>query len=250
MYHQNMQYIAEIGKKWGESGALFIAAFLSSFFLLFILIEPFLSSFYHLKEGLEGPTIQAHIRSEAQNPENASPNEPQKEVLTRQTSEKEGLLPPKTPTAIETSPSPPAINPVATPEIFAFNAAPNIESPSSAPILGGRSGLRSKAPSAPGPKKNRDSISDEALATYRNQTGQEVERRQAQVELAQVMSSLETNEEYSCSSKNSSGNVQCLPTTPKAAFLAWVIGRLYPNETCISVQASQMNGFKKQECSR
>lgn len=265
-----MRYFGAMNKKWGESGALFIAAFISSFFLLFILIEPLIRPFYHSQKGLDVPVIQVNFANNKTDSADISNLEaPRKKPLELkgQINKDENFQKSEHSQAIASPPEElkPPIPPAGILDGFSFAPTQRAsENPSSAPILGGRSGFRAKAPSAPGPKKSTDNASDQALETHRNQIGREVERRQAQLELAQVMTSLEANEEYRCSSKNNlkgseikkmqptsnPENVQCLPSTPKAAFLAWVIGRLYPDEACIRVQVSQFNGLKKDECGR
>ena len=256
-------------KKWVESNALFIAAFISSLFLLFVLIEPLMIPFYYSKRGLESSAIRVNYvtnipNSINQNSLDTSKNElllEKSQIAANENSQKSDpsqiILPPPV-----LSPYSAPAGSSSSPNGFSFNTPQPSESVNSTPILGGRSGFRSKAPSSPGPKKGVDSASDQALETYRNQVGREAERRQAQTELAQVMTSLETHEEYRCVSKSKSEGtdktkmqptsnsliVQCNPASPKAAFLEWVIGRLYPENTCITIYASKLNGFKKLDC--
>lgn len=74
------------------------------------------------------------------------------------------------------------------------------------------------------------------------------------------MNSLEAQEEYQCTIRKDGGSnpktpkenigviAQCKPSTPKAAFLEWVIKRLFVDEACANISASQPRGLQKKGC--
>ena len=263
-----MQYFDALRGKWGEVHTLFIAAFIASFFLLFILIEPLLNSFFFQKEGVESLVIQTYLsrhssdsvdKNQGQNLNNQAllSKNPQMNQQQQGALIAEKFSPPE---SVEMPPNRAAPANIPAPHNFAFGSAPNISNPNSNPLLGVGSGFRSKPNSPPGPKKNSGTASDQALENYRNQMGQEFESRQAQAELAQLMSSLEMNEQYQCTlrgntqsqqkSKGAEGEliVRCSPASPKATFLEWIIKRIFVQELCANIAASASQGFQKKSC--
>jgi hypothetical protein len=265
-----MRYLGALQNKWGEVHTLFIAAFLACFFLLFILIEPLLKSFFLQKSGQESLVIQAYLNRAGTNfdqqnqaedsnkkaPLNKDPqiSEPQQEQGALKTEKN------PSPQSLETPQNMAAPPPMPAPQTFAFGAAPHINSPSSSPLIGMGSGFRSKPNAPPGPKKTTDTASDQALENDRKQVGQEFEKRQAQAELAQLMGSLESHEQYQCTLRGNPQAAQksqgaqseliarCSPVTPKAQFLEWIIKRLYAQELCANIAASASQGFQKKSC--
>jgi len=265
-----MRYLGALQNKWGEVHILFIAAFITCFFLLFILIEPLLDSFFLQKSGQESPVIQAYLnragtnfdqQNQAEDPNKKAPLSQDSQISQPQL-EQGALKTEKNPSpqSLEMPPNMAAPPPMPAPQLFAFGAAPHINSPSSSPLIGMGSGFRSKPNSPPGPKKTTDTASDQALENNRKQVGQEFEKRQAQAELAQLMGSLESHEQYQCTltgnpqatQKNQGAEsgliARCSPATPKAQFLEWILKRLYAQELCANIAASASQGFQKKSC--
>ncbi len=252
-----MGYFDALQKKWGEADTLFIAAFIGSFFLLFILIEPLISPFFSLKKGQEGTVIRTYLSRESQDLENKNQG---KDTTTNPESKKpETLKAEKLSELAQVPPNIPAPANMPMPNQFTFGAAPNISNPSSSPLIGVGSGFHSRPSAPPGPKKTTDTASDLALENDRKQMGQEVERRQAQAELGQLMASLESNEQYQCTIRSSNQGkqntgmqsdplVRCTPSSAKAGFLEWIMKRLYAQELCANIAVSQSQGFQKKTC--
>jgi hypothetical protein len=265
-----MRYLGALQNKWGEVHTLFMAAFLAGFFLLFILIEPLLNSFFLPKSGQESPVIQAYLNRAGTNfdLQNQADNSNKKVSLSEDAQisgpqVEQGTLKTEkapSPQSLEMPPNMATPPPMPAPQPFAFGAAPHINSPSSSPLIGMGSGFRSRPNAPPGPKKTTDTASDQALENNRKQVGQEFEKRQAQAELAQLMGSLESNEQYQCTLRGNSQNEQksqgaqselitrCSPATSKAQFLEWILKRLYAQELCAIIAASPSQGFQKKSC--
>lgn len=265
-----MRYFGALHKKWGETDALFAAACISSVFLLFIVIEPLITPLFQPKKTGEGSVIRTQLRAADSDSDNKTESQdPNKKIPTNSDSERTEPLPPpkqdslKTETPPRSSESASGMPPTANtpePNTYAFGAAPNIANPQSSPLIGAGGGFHSRPSTPPGPRKTTDTASDQALESYRNQIGQEAERRQAQAELAELMSSLESNEQYQCTIRSNNKAAQknkntesipiarCTPNTPKSEFLEWILKRLYAGEICVNVSASQSQGFQKRVC--
>lgn len=271
-----MRYFGAIRKMGSETNVLFISALISSFLMLFILIEPLLSPFYHSKQGQVIKVNLAAMEAISDNQRSAETlreeaQQIKKEASTDAATTEPHSAKPKTP-ASQTAPitSSPEVVPTSPqsnstnspPSQFTFNATPLNPTPYSDPIMGGRTGFRSKPPKSPGPQKTTDTASNRALEAYKNQIGKEVDQRHAQAELGQLMGSLELNEEYQCfirenkeskqktQNADSSLKVACKPASPKAGHLEWIVKRLSYEEECANIYISQLRGLIKERCSK
>lgn len=266
-----MRYFGAIQKIGSETNILFIGALISSFLMIFILIEPLLGYFYHPKKESQGPVIRAiftNTETKSDNQRSAQTlrgeNQPTKkeDSGSKVNSESKNAITPLSSPQEITPSFTQANNSISSPSQFAFNTAPPNPSPYSDPVLGGRSGFRSKPPTTPGPQKTTDTASDQALEVYKNQIGKEVEQRHAQAELGQLMASLEMNEEYQCSIKRTQTDqqkvkkitpppiAQCKPGSAKAAYLEWIIQRLFIEDECAKIGISKLQGISKELCSK